>query len=195
MINIHKLNDPIRSYRMGLFVSMEKEIEVWKDVLDYEGYYQASNLGRVRSLERTVTTKQGIVLSIHSCIRKLVKVSGGYYQVGLYRNGKTEYCYVNKLIWETFNGKTELQVDHIIENDKANNRLDNLQLLTCRQNASKNRLSRPKSSKYVGVYLEKNNRPAKWKAQICINGRVRNIGRFTTEELASEAYQKVINSL
>ena len=97
-------------------------IEIWKDVLDYEGLYQASNLGRVRSL------KFGKVR-----ILKQRKNEKGYVYVSL----QTKSCRVHRLIWKAFNGKIPdgYEVNHINE-DKTDNRLCNLNLMTRKENCN-----------------------------------------------------------
>lgn len=61
--------------------------EVWKDIKDYEGYYQISNLGNVRSLDRWVN-KNGTLAFQQGCQLKPLKQSSGYLQAGFYINGK-----------------------------------------------------------------------------------------------------------
>ena len=93
--------------------------EIWKNIKDYEGLYQNSNLGRVRSLK-------------HGKIRILKpnKVKG-YLCVYLCKDGKKKQFLVHRLIWETFNGEIPegMEVNHINEN-KTDNRLKNLNLMT-----------------------------------------------------------------
>lgn len=71
--------------------------EVWKDIPDYEGIYQVSNKGRIKSLARIVG----------NCKRKdkiiIPKDNGtGYYKVNLYKNGKSKNYYVHKLVASVF---------------------------------------------------------------------------------------------
>ena len=96
------------------------DIEIWKDIKDYEGLFQVSNLGRVKSLGNGRTYKT-------SRIRKLYTNKYGYLQVQLCKDGKRKWFRVNRLVATAFldnpEGKTE--VNHIDE-DKTNNRVDNL---------------------------------------------------------------------
>ena len=91
------------------------DIEIWKDIKDYEGLSQVSNLGRVKSLGNGRTYKT-------SRIRKLYKNKYGYLQVQLCKDGKRKWFRVNRLVATAFldnpEGKTE--VNHIDE-DKTNN--------------------------------------------------------------------------
>ena len=108
-----------------------EEIEVWKPVLNYNGDYLASNLGSIKSLKNNKEK----LLVIRTNNR-------GYSYVILCKDGKCKKHMVNRLVWESFNGATDLQVDHKEEGNKLNNKLSNLQTLTCRQNASKHRLTK-----------------------------------------------------
>ncbi len=159
--------------------------EQWKDIEGYDGLYQISNFGRVRSFKRGKIRylKNGIDV-------------WGYYRVSLHKNGKQKSLRIHRLVWDHFgdskrNGRI-LQVDHI-NNDKSNNRIDNLQLLSTRENVSKHYLRTDKSSKYVGVCWHKNNN--NWTAVIHINGKQKHLGCFKTEYEAHLAYQKALNEL
>ena len=108
-----------------------KEIEIWKDIPNYEGIYQASNLGRIKSLER-------IDVRGHRVKEKILKPSRdryGYYQVILCKNSKLKAYRVHRLVWSAFNGQIpeNMQVNHINE-IKSDNRLENLNLMTCKEN-------------------------------------------------------------
>ena len=108
-----------------------KEIEIWKDIPIYEGIYQASNLGRIKSLER-------IDVRGHRVKEKILKPSRdryGYYQVVLCKNSKLKAYRVHRLVWSAFNGQIpeNMQVNHINE-IKSDNRLENLNLMTCKEN-------------------------------------------------------------
>lgn len=84
----------------------------------------------------------------------------------------------------------ELVIDHI-DNNPLNNRVDNLQLISNRLNASKDRKN--KTSQYVGVNLHKKSN--KWVANIRIGKIKKHLGLFNTEEEANEAYQNKLKTL
>ena len=141
--------------------------EVWKDVLGYEGLYQVSDLGRVKAFEsRTMMPCGGIRIN-HEKIMSPSKDTNGYFFIGLCKNKVRKKISVHRLVWEAFNGKTNLQIDHIIEGNKTDNRLCNLQAVTQRQNISKYILTTNKTSKYIGVSWRKDIN--KWTAYININ--------------------------
>lgn len=99
-------------------------IEIWKDIPNYEGKYQVSNHGNVRSL------KFQKIRNLHPGKTKI-----GYLSVGLCKDGVKQALYVHRLVWEAFNGPIpeNMQVNHINE-DKTDNRLENLNLLSPMEN-------------------------------------------------------------
>ena len=107
-----------------------KEIEIWKDVPNYEDY-QISNLGRVKSLKRI----DALGRRVKEKILKLAINHKGYYKVPLCKNSKVRFYYVHRLVWEAFNKQIpeNMQVNHINE-IKTDNRLSNLNLLTPKEN-------------------------------------------------------------
>src|ERR1700759_771139 len=112
------------------------ENEIWKDIPDWEGIYQASNKGRVRVLPRIRKTNNGITtfMSKMMIIQPRMK-SRGYYQVNLSdRNtGRNKFINVHRLIAITFLGKRDLQVNHI-NGIKTDNSLENLEWLSASDN-------------------------------------------------------------
>lgn len=97
--------------------------EIWKPVLNYEGLYEVSNFGRVKSL-------------ISGKILKLTKQRNGYLQVGLCKDRKQKKFLVHRLVYMAFNGEIPagLEVNHINDKDKTDNRLCNLNLMTHKEN-------------------------------------------------------------
>ena len=105
--------------------------EVWKDIPGYEGLYQVSNLGRVKSLERYKPNKQ----CVPEKIKTLSKKSNGYLFLQLYKDNKAKNRYIHRLVAEAFvenpNGKET--VNHINGN-KHDNRAINLEWNTYTEN-------------------------------------------------------------
>jgi len=181
----------VEPFCLGDFFIMETEI--WKDVEGFEGLYQVSNFGMVKSLARFFIGGNGSIIQKKDTFIKFGKDTSGYYQIALYKNGKVKRVKVHRLVYETFIGKTNLQIDHIIEGNKLDNRIENLQPVTNRENISKHKLTKNKSSQYTGVCLNK--KTNRWGARIYMNGKYKHIGYFSTEIEAAQAYQDKLNTL
>ena len=102
--------------------------EIWKDIEGYEGLYQISNMGRVKSVERTVRCGRGYYRTVPEKIRKGRNDGWGYLFVSLYKDGKAKECRINRLVAQAFlpNPDNLPEVNHIDEN-KQNNCVDNLE--------------------------------------------------------------------
>lgn len=113
--------------------------EVWKDIPGYKGYYQASNLGRIRSLKfwsnrskkyydriKILKQKPSIISSRHS------EKMGGGYRVDLHKNGDVKGYLVARLVAFTFLGfppDENYTVEHK-NGDRLDNRVENLEWMT-----------------------------------------------------------------
>lgn len=100
--------------------------EIWKDIKGYEGLYQISNLGRVKSLKRMIKKRKcEEITKIPSITNK------GYYRLPLCKYGKIKYFHIHRLVAETFipNLENKPTVDHIDRN-KLNNVVSNLRWAT-----------------------------------------------------------------
>lgn len=110
--------------------------EIWKDIPNYEGLYQVSNLGRVKSLER-LNEKNGNQLLKERLLKIIVnKYRLNYCQVGLSKNRKVKMYKVHRLVLSTFNpieNMENLQVGHK-DGNPQNNSLDNLYWCTPKEN-------------------------------------------------------------
>ena len=163
--------------------------EVWKEIKDYEGYYQISDLGRVKSLGRK---------SLGRFIKERILITSfdgvGYFNVNLCKNGVKKTFKIHKLVAIAFLNHTpdglNLVVNHINFN-KLDNKLVNLEVITQRENTNRKHLK--SSSKYVGVMWDKANK--KWRSQIRKNGKVNYLGLFLNELDASKAYQNELKKI
>lgn len=121
--------------------------EEWRDVVGYEGFYQVSNLGRVRSLDRYVRHSSGGKMLRRSKVLKLTPDVDGYSTVGLYLGGKSSTFKVHRLVAEVFipNFDNLPEVNHK-DGVKSNNNLGNLEWSTHKENmqhAFKTGLAKP----------------------------------------------------
>jgi len=158
--------------------------EIWKDVIGYEGRYKISNYGRLKSIKKQEKILKG---SINK---------DGYIQYSLNwaKYKKFDVFGAQQLVAMAFlNHKPcglKLVVDHINDN-KLDNRAENLQIVTQRFNVYKTQGNY--SSKYKGVYRDKYAK--KWRAQIKINGKKKYLGLFDCELKAHLAYEDALKNL
>lgn len=112
---------------------MKEAIEIWKDIKGFEGIYQASNLGRVKSLERL----DAIGRKLKESIKKPTRGRDGYYRIQLWKQSIGKAYQVHRLVWSAFNGPIPegMQVNHIDEKP-SNNSLSNLNLMTPKENCN-----------------------------------------------------------
>ena len=123
---------------MKLNIDTNTQIEVWKDIKGYEGLYQVSNIGRVKSLKRTFIDKIGRRQHIKERILKSETDRYGYLRVLLCASsGKRKHFAVHRLVCEAFheNSQNKPEVNHINE-DKSDNRACNLEWVTKKENCN-----------------------------------------------------------
>lgn len=109
---------------------------IWKDVKGYEGIYQVSECGTVKSLDRRVNTKHGDRLSKGKLL-KIQQDRTGYHYVHLSKNGKGHNCKIHRLVCDAFHERKTGQnaVNHI-DGNKMNNCAANLEWCTNKQNTN-----------------------------------------------------------
>ena len=130
--------------------------EIWRDVKGYEGLYQVSNLGRVKSLERFIKTrknKNGMNGYIHKqeSIRIPTKDYKGYLRLNLCKEGKQKPFKVHRLVAQAFipNPNNLPQVNHKDEN-KENNCITNLEWCTNEYNHNYGTRNKRSAEKRIG---------------------------------------------
>lgn len=122
--------------------------EIWKDIKGYEGFYQVSNKGNVKSLNYHRTGEEKI--------RKPKVDRYGYLIVALYKNGKCKTLFVHRLVLMTFapiENMDKLDVNHKDE-DKQNNCLSNLEW--CDKSYNNNYGTRTQRTEKPVVQLDRN---------------------------------------
>ena len=167
--------------------------EQWKDVPNYEGCYQVSNYGNVKRLGYNRLNSKGRRRIFKEKLMTSTLKSNGYYHVNLSLKGVVRTRTVHQLVAMAFlnhnpNGYN-IVVDHIDDN-KTNNKLSNLQLVTQRQNTTKRIRG---LSKFIGVCFCKESN--KWRARIDIDGKKKCLGRYTCELAAAHAYNKKLKEI
>lgn len=110
--------------------------ETYKDIPGYEGYYQVSNIGNVRSISHyTRNNINGGQRYTKGRVLAQYKMPNGYMQVSLSKNEKREKQYVHRLVANTFinNENNKTDVNHI-DGDKNNNTVENLEWVSHKDN-------------------------------------------------------------
>lgn len=115
---------------------MNEEKEIWKDIPNYEGYYQISSFGRVKSLERVIITNTKKKQVVKECIRKNVLIKG-YCRVVFLNKQKRQNMPVHRLVAISFieNSLNKKYVNHI-DGNKQNNNVSNLEWVTASENTT-----------------------------------------------------------
>ncbi len=124
--------------------------EIWKSIKNYEGLYEVSNLGRVRSLDRVTITTNGKTVPFKGKILKTIKHKNGYLKVNLNKDKKQKTHLVHRLVAEAFipNPNNKKYIDHI-NTIRDDNRVDNLRWVTASENQY-NDLTTINKKKYSG---------------------------------------------
>lgn len=164
----------------------------WRDIPGYEAIYQVSSTGLVKSLQRYRPYKDGFRIIKERILSPTI--AEGYLSLRLSKNGYAKNYKVHQLVAMAFlehkpSGSNKV-VDHI-DNNKLNNNVSNLQIVSTRLNCSKDRKN--KYSYYTGVTFSKARQ--KWIAQAYINGRLLNLGGFENEIDAKVKYDETIKNI
>ena len=164
-------------------------MEIWKDIPNYEGVYQVSNLGNVKSLPRLLRNGYTTYMSKEKLLTpKIGKTK--YYFVKLCKNGEKTIA-VHRLVMMGFEGVSNLDVNHKDLN-RLNNNLDNLEYCTRKENVYHYEQHQKRSSKFIGVSYDKER--CKWTAKYKKEGKTINLGRFENELDAYNVVKQYINA-
>lgn len=168
--------------------------EIWKDIPGFEGYYQASSLGRIRSIDRYIFNNRNglnIKCKIKGKILKLNESKSGYYQCTICKNGIKKQCNIHRLIGITFipNPDNKTCINHK-NGIKTDNSIGNLEWCTRSENdihAFKNGLRIPYSH-WTGKKFSKSHRDKVVKS--LFNHRA-NRGKSVIDDKTGEKYKSL----
>lgn len=167
--------------------------EIWIPISGYEGMYEASNMGRIRGLDRIVL-QGNRWLNVKGMVMNPTTVKNGYQTVSLIHSkfGKKSHL-IHRLIFSAFIKEIPFGYDvHHIDEDKSNNNIENLKILTKREHMTLHALLKQKTSSYIGVVKLGN----RWKAEIQAYSKRRlHLGVFDSEIDAANAYQEALKSI
>jgi hypothetical protein len=115
--------------------------EIWKDIEGYEGYYQVSNLGNIRTLDRVVKKSKYGTKLLKGKIIKLLYCKG-YMNFKICKNGVCKTAITSRMVASAFipNPENKKEVNHI-NGDKTDNRMSNLEWCTGKENLTHARMT------------------------------------------------------
>lgn len=157
--------------------------EEWKAITGYEGLYEISNFGRIKSLNRL--DSMGRI--VEETIRAQHIGTTGYPAITLNKDGKKKTKVVHQLVAESFLGHIPDNYNGVInhiDNIKTNNRLDNLEVVSSRYNTQY-------SKSTEGVYERRN----KFEVYIRIDGKKTYLGSYTSKEEALKVRNKKLQEI
>lgn len=160
--------------------------EIWKPVAGYEDRYEISSFGRFKRVKRLVIDSIGRRFTIKENISSLCLNGDGYHHVGLtdeFRKKKMVdiHVLVAKAFLPVVSGR---KVINHKDGDKLNNRVENLEYVSVRENTTHGKSAKPS---YTGCTLHR--KSGRWVSRISVDGKKKHLGSFKTEAEASAAYK------
>lgn len=161
--------------------------EEWRDIEGYEGLYQVSNLGRVRSLDRLVNNHSGLKRSIKGHVLKDTLCNNrGHRKIEIQKNKKRRSFLVHRLVALAFlpNPKKKSEVNHIDANVENNN-VSNLEWVTPEENREHYRRYH---KQHVAFYYDKSKKKNKYYCRLYYGKMSFSLGYYSTKEEATMVF-------
>lgn len=168
-------------------------VEQWRPVRGYQGFYEVSDLGRVRSVDRVVGQRPNGPRLVRGRVLSPATDSGGYQGVALCKYGTQRTERVHRLVIEAFAGAAPGMVTDHINGDRTDNRLANLRAATSSQNGMNKGLLAHSTTGFKGVTFY--HRDRNWRAYIKVDRRQRHLGYYADAESAARAYDDAAREL
>lgn len=166
--------------------------EKWRPVVGYEGFYEVSDCGNMRSLDRYAGSRVGNGKFINGQnLNKPIDNKSGYRYVSLNKKGKGRSTRIHRIVALAFipNPDKLPQVNHI-DGDKSNNCVSNLEWCNNRENITHARILVGTASRCYGTYYSKKDK--KWVAAIGVGFKTIRIGGFNRQQDANKAVKKYL---
>jgi hypothetical protein len=169
--------------------------EIYKDIPGFEGKYQVSNFGNIKTIERVTILNDGRKFYYKDKVLICTPDLKGYPKIRL-QNFNPNYGStrrVHSLVWEVFGDGTTISfpnrvIDHIDRN-KKNNHINNLRIISNRENA----FNRKDNKEFIGV--RKSNKSDNYTCRIWVNDKDYHLGTFKTQEEAFERYNEALSHI
>lgn len=162
--------------------------EIWKDIVGFEGLYEISNYGNIKSCKRYVPHSRFGKKLVPEKKISLGKDKDGYLMAILCKNATRKTVKVHRLVAEAFIQNSCKKIVNHIDSNKSNNFFQNLEWVSNLENSCHSRLKMKTSSNYVGVHFNKRHKV--FIAKIRHNGKIIYLGHFKNEE---DAYNERCN--
>lgn len=174
-----------------------KEPEIWKPIPGYEGLYEVSSWGKIKTVLRYRKCSFGSTAIVQEKILHCY-IQKRYFSCVLTKDGKSKNIRVHRIVYKVFVDKSNRNISELEDInhkdlDKYNNYYKNLEEVSKRENQTHRYLQQNKSSVFPGVSFRSDEKRIKrWQASVAVNKKNIYIGTFLTE---IEAYQAYLDAL